>query len=304
MAVINGTEGNDLLRGTPDFDVISGFGGNDVLFGIGDDWLFGGDGKDKIFIMDNSVFFLGGDGDDVVVSRGDRSADGQLGSGDDKFISSGGGLSAPINGGDGDDLMIAGRGPANFEGDDGNDRLIGGPGENDLSGGAGDDFGLGRDGPDWFFFFTGDDIAIGGTGNDLYGTSLSGFAGIDHNRIIGFQQGDDTIFSLSMHSQPLRVLLISTTMETACSMRKTRISQSKDAQSSISPPNSAMRRGQTHSQSSGKQGLPRATSSFSNMILSECARLGHVDPRDPTFALGQGQSLVSGATRSQLHQAS
>lgn len=55
---VEGTEGNDVLRGTRGPDILCGFGGNDRLYGFGgDDVLLGGDGQDRLF---------GGWGDDVL----------------------------------------------------------------------------------------------------------------------------------------------------------------------------------------------------------------------------------------------
>ena len=49
-ATINGTNGNDTLRGTAKADVINGKAGSDTLYGgAGNDRLNGGAGKDKVF---------------------------------------------------------------------------------------------------------------------------------------------------------------------------------------------------------------------------------------------------------------
>lgn len=75
MAIINGTSGNDDLRGTDDADVINGFDGNDIIRGgLGADTLNGGAGNDT-FVF-NAVqfsnpappdgFIDGGDGTDTI----------------------------------------------------------------------------------------------------------------------------------------------------------------------------------------------------------------------------------------------
>lgn len=59
MATINGTAGNDTLRGTAEADMLYGLGGNDVLiFGKGPDQLFGGDGDD--IVRFSNVDLVGG----------------------------------------------------------------------------------------------------------------------------------------------------------------------------------------------------------------------------------------------------
>lgn len=61
---IQGTHGDDLLRGTPERDLICGRGGDDVIKALGgDDVVFGHGGNDRI---------LGGAGADIVVGNGGR----------------------------------------------------------------------------------------------------------------------------------------------------------------------------------------------------------------------------------------
>ena len=92
MAIINGNNRNNVLRGTPFNDLIRAFGGNDLSYSNnGNDKLYGGDGRDILF---------GGNGNDV------------------------------IEGNKGDDLMIGGAGNDVLECDngDGSDRMSGGTG--------------------------------------------------------------------------------------------------------------------------------------------------------------------------------
>jgi hypothetical protein len=57
-----GTDGDDLLVGTPLNDILCGFGGNDQLEGgDGDDVLYGGGGDDVL---------IGGEGDDCMIGQG------------------------------------------------------------------------------------------------------------------------------------------------------------------------------------------------------------------------------------------
>lgn len=94
MAIILGSNSQDLLQGTAEDDLISGDGGDDTLLGnAGDDIIFGRQGQD---ILD------GGEGDDIL--------DG--GDGDDV-----------LNGGDGNDLLEGEQGLDIFIGSTGNDVL-------------------------------------------------------------------------------------------------------------------------------------------------------------------------------------
>ncbi len=196
-ATIVGTEGDDVLRGTPHRDVIWGGGGDDTILGsLGNDLLCGGPGADLIH---------GGRGNDVI--DGGAGADdrvyGDLG--DDKLLG-GAGDGDEVAGGLGIDTLSGG--PGNFDfvhGDYGYDRMDGGPGHGDIASFA-TDVGAGRsggvkaslvthraegDGHDRLFRFESlegsafDDILIGngqsnvidgGAGNDV----IRGGGGQDH----------------------------------------------------------------------------------------------------------------------------
>jgi Ca2+-binding RTX toxin-like protein len=105
QAEIVGTEGDDVLRGTPERDVIWGGGGDDLIYGsLGNDLICGGPGSDQIH---------GGRGNDEV--------DGGKGDGDQ------------VNGDLGDDKILGGVGARDeVAGDLGIDVVNGGPGEEDL----------------------------------------------------------------------------------------------------------------------------------------------------------------------------
>lgn len=67
-AVINGTNGNEVLAGTKKGDVIRGKGGNDLLAGNkGNDRLIGGPGNDTLAGMRGNDESRGGAGDDDLV---------------------------------------------------------------------------------------------------------------------------------------------------------------------------------------------------------------------------------------------
>jgi len=132
-----GSEGDDVIHGTPGRDVIWGGGGDDEIFGsLGNDLICGGPGADLVH---------GGRGNDLIdggAGDGDRVI-GDLG--DDKVL-----------GGTGDDDEVAGSlgidtlsgGPGDFDlahGDYGYDRMDGGSGKGDIASFA-TDVGAGRDG--------------------------------------------------------------------------------------------------------------------------------------------------------------
>jgi Tol biopolymer transport system component len=67
---ILGSNGVDVLDGTPARDVICGLGGNDTLRGLGgNDELHGGAGNDTVIGGDGGDLVDGGEGDDVVDTR-------------------------------------------------------------------------------------------------------------------------------------------------------------------------------------------------------------------------------------------
>jgi VCBS repeat-containing protein len=128
--VINGSEKNDALVGTPDMDIINGLDMNDMLSGgDGDDELYGGPGNDRL---------VGGAGDDI------------------------------LEGGSGNDQLSGESGNDSLTGGSGNDRLFGGDGDDTLSGGVGNDLLTGGRGIDTLDGGLGNDVLEGGEGNDVY----------------------------------------------------------------------------------------------------------------------------------------
>lgn len=124
QAEIVGTDGNDVLRGTPERDVIFGGGGEDEITGsLGNDLLCGGLGDDTIH---------GGRGNDEV--DGGAGTDRVIGDlGDDKIMG-GTGNSDEVAGSLGIDMINGG--PGDFDlvhGDYGYDRMDGGPGAGDIA---------------------------------------------------------------------------------------------------------------------------------------------------------------------------
>ena len=134
---VSGEAGDDCLTGDDDADVINGNDGNDLgQGGKADDLMFGDAGNDR---------FGGGSGDDVI----------KLNNGDDKGV--GGPGDDRVKGDNGDDLV---RGRA------GDDKVSGDKGNDDVKGGDDDDKVLGGPGSDKLHGGFGDDVVIGGTGKD------------------------------------------------------------------------------------------------------------------------------------------
>ena len=165
---VMGTNGDDLLIGTPDDDIIAGRGGDDIIYGMdGEDLICGGSGDDEIFGGRERDIVLAGTGDDMVSGGhgrdtilADRGNDWLIGNGGPDFLS----------GSLGDDVLIGGMLPHEEE-----DYPRSVPRDIFL-GGLGDDVMIGGPGNDFFLAFSGNDIAIGAGGNDL----LSGFNGDDY----------------------------------------------------------------------------------------------------------------------------
>jgi Ca2+-binding RTX toxin-like protein len=131
--VIVGTDGDDVIHGTPHDDNLSGGPGNDTIFGYqGDDLLDGGDGHDQLF---------GGPGDDSLLG----------GNGNDGLF-----------GGTGDDALLGGAGADRLLGEAGRDWLDGGAGSDRLDGGSDPDRLLGGAGNDTLITENIHDVPFGG----------------------------------------------------------------------------------------------------------------------------------------------
>ena len=140
-STIVGTDGDDVIHGTPYNDRLFGGAGDDTIYGYeGDDLLDGGAGDDRLF---------GGPGDDELLG----------GSGDDR-----------LHGGTGDDRLSGGTGNDRLFGDEGRDRLDGGAGDDILDGGADPDRLIGGAGDDTLRVDNIHDVAFG----DGAGIAFSG----------------------------------------------------------------------------------------------------------------------------------
>jgi Ca2+-binding RTX toxin-like protein len=162
--VISGTNGRDVIVGSPQRDSISGNSGDDVVCadsahaedeaGHGEDALAGSD-------EGGGAAGQGGGGPDKVWG----------GNGNDTIY--GGGGPDSLYGGNGQDVMYGGGGPDAMFGENGDDTLYGGPGPDFLSGGNGDDWLYGDVSNDVLLGEHGDDHLFGGGGDD----TLDGGAG-------------------------------------------------------------------------------------------------------------------------------
>lgn len=123
-ATIVGSEGPDVLHGTPGRDVIWAGGGDDAIEGaLGNDLICGGPGNDLIHGGRGNDLLDGGPGTDRVLGDlGDDKLTGGPGNGDEV----GGGLGIDtLSGGPGDFDLV--------HGDYGYDRMDGGPGAGDIA---------------------------------------------------------------------------------------------------------------------------------------------------------------------------
>lgn len=183
-ATVDGTDGDDVLVGTPRSDLILAGGGNDLICGGGGgDYIHPGDGDDRVD---------GGGGDDLVAFTAseplivDLPAGTATGEGSDTLesiedIDAGCSAHGDVLIGDAADNFFLGRaGPDTITGGDGADRLYGeevsyndvppcdsyDQGADSLDGGPGDDVLFGHYGPDELDGSTGFDALHGGTDAD------------------------------------------------------------------------------------------------------------------------------------------
>lgn len=153
-AVIDGGDGNDVIRGGDLGNDLLGGGGNDVLMGgLLDDWLLGQDGDDVLFA---------GRPANPSFAQGDLGAE-------TAALAANGGNGNYLDGGDGNDRLYGSGGSDWLKGGAGSDYLVGGNGADILQGGAGDDRGA-----------NGEARILGGAGTDQY--------------IFGFGDGRDVVF--------------------------------------------------------------------------------------------------------------
>jgi Ca2+-binding RTX toxin-like protein len=173
---IKGTNGPDVIVGSPQADVIVGRGGADRICGSdGDDRIDGGPDNDRLYGEGGDDLVKGGLGHDIItdlVSPGLVCLSDQFGP-TDCFGSQ------RLEGGDGDDKIT---GIGNIFGDAGDDTIAldtgdadGGPGNDQMTTTAAPSI---VDGPD-FLGGDGDDVIDGDSGTDSIRTEVDGGSGFD-----------------------------------------------------------------------------------------------------------------------------
>ena len=169
MAVVNGTNGADVLDGTADNDRLSGLAGDDTLSGLdGNDTLDGGTGADTLVGGDGDDLYIVDDAGDVVTENLDEGRDH---------------VQAAISyvlGANVEDLTLTGTDAIDGTGNAQGNTLIGNNGDNTLDGGAGADY------------------MDGGSGNDTYVVD-------DENDFVKDKTGFDTIESSVSYTLPTKV---------------------------------------------------------------------------------------------------
>jgi Ca2+-binding RTX toxin-like protein len=175
-AEIVGTDGDDVIRGTPERDVVWAGNGDDVVFSsLGNDLICGGPGTDEMH---------GGRGNDEVdggSGEGDQ-VNGNLG--DDKILGGAGGRDEVagdlgidiVNGGAGDEDLV--------HGDYGYDRMSGGAGRGDIA-----SFATAR---------------AGGKGSGVWASLRRHKAyGDGHDKLFGFESLEGSAFRDTLIGSPL-----------------------------------------------------------------------------------------------------
>lgn len=174
--IIEGTDGDDHIKGTNKSDLIYAKGGRDkVRAGRGNDCIIGGDGDD--IKLDGSY------GNDIIVGGpGNDMLDGS----DGNDILYGGDGDDEIRAGDNDDIVFGGSGDDEIDGGGNNDAIFADEGNDVIEGGSGNDSIYGEEGNDTIDGESGQDYIYGGIGNDI----LDG--GSDNDHIYG-EEDDDSI---------------------------------------------------------------------------------------------------------------
>ena len=125
----DGTNGPDVLVGTPRDDVLNGLAGNDIIRGLaGSDVLNGGSGRDDLRGGAGNDVLRGGAGRDSLY--GGSGADRLFGGAGNDYLDGGTGADK-LHGGDGNDILVWNTGPVELR-----DQFVPGP---ELDGGAGRD---------------------------------------------------------------------------------------------------------------------------------------------------------------------
>ena len=211
--IVEGTNGNNRLRGTSGTDIISGGDGNDnITGGDGADELRGGEGNDTIYTDGLDTVLDGGDGNDRLIVSGERDVTLDQtatsfeqvsgGHGNDTFDASGMTSNVNQSGGDGNDNLIGGSGNDSQTGGEGDDILDGGSGNDRLTGGTGADELRGGDGNDTIYADSADSVVEGGEGTDRVIVQGGGDFSIDQSEAsverVDAGAGNDTLDASGM----------------------------------------------------------------------------------------------------------
>ncbi|GAA0255119.1 hypothetical protein LNAOJCKE_3472 [Methylorubrum aminovorans] len=189
-ALIGGTDGDDLILGSPCADdIAAGEGDDNVDARGGDDLVEAGSGSDHVIAGGGADTVLAGAGDDVVFAGtgadivwggaghdrlfGEAGDDLLFGEAGNDLLDGGEGRDI-LDGGDGDDLVLGGAGDDRLYGAAGDDDMSGGTGADVLVGDAGNDRLQGGDGADVISDGAGRDVVLGGEGDDLIVLVLDG----------------------------------------------------------------------------------------------------------------------------------
>jgi Ca2+-binding RTX toxin-like protein len=206
-ATIIGTNGKDVLRGTPQTDVIVGLHGVDTLLGRGGDDLLcsgpgghlagrhgdiersetvrGGAGSDILLASRGIDVLFGGDGKDILIGRFRYDEEGSTsllgGDGADRLMvklsnSGAGGRGNDrilaqggfASGGQGIDVIIGSKRSESMDGDGALYNIRGHGGRDDISGGSGNDLIHGSEGSDFLSGGSGNDRIYGGRDRDQF----------------------------------------------------------------------------------------------------------------------------------------
>ncbi|MCA2726764.1 calcium-binding protein [Microcystis sp. M166S2] len=181
MAIITGTNGNDILIGTLDIDIMDG--------GLGADTMYGSNGNDTYYVdnvgdivQEFSDGALGGTADLVLASVSYSLAPGTLGNqgyGIENLLLMGSAINATGN--DKNNILWGNIGNNVLNGGFGNDTLYGSAGNDTLDGGVGVDSMDGGDGNDTYYVDNVGDIVQEFYDNSLGGTADTVWASVTYS---------------------------------------------------------------------------------------------------------------------------
>ncbi|HZA93314.1 MAG TPA: calcium-binding protein, partial [Gemmatimonadales bacterium] len=201
--VLSGTNGDNDLRGTAQYNFLSGGRGDDTLFlKTGQGWLWGGFGDDHLKGGSLGDYLFGGYGHDKILGRG---GDDVIRGGDGKDELRGEQGADTILGGTGNDSVKGGSGNDDLHGHAGNDRINGNDGQDIIHGGLGNDTMNGGSGNDLIFDGAGNDVLKGGPGDDEFSFSFAQGGGKE--RVTDFRPGEDTIIIESIDYESFEAMM-------------------------------------------------------------------------------------------------